>query len=1147
MLRKFHIARLALQHSPETEQRLLSFAFGAPPAQDGTQEPPEGETVAEQLTSEQISNAANALESGDVTLSSRQEFHDAIFNAIHADDQRRVLDAFRPEIERHLGTVETPASDRDLDEVLQLTRLSIVDELNREQRERVVLADALKSIDTTTSTDEQINTVFRDHATIIDRYFRIAPSMDKRMAVDLLQAMLLKDIERIRAREYERETGIKWTFLKANQFEEIYRKFQGATSDDARIPRAFVRGNVMYFNTEHEDFRDPENGELNARRAVTHETTHLAISAAERKFDLEAWTNNLRSHPDWEKLKSAVEAVFGADPMYLKGKGRLNEVIVDEALAIYVTELRHPRSNNAESGLAQAQRNVYDVMKAIFDSQNTGFLQMLRNDLETRIDRFLEVKTRSAEGRKDVGTLLVESSKETAAQRRIGERAESQRIIDAAGNEVRTDPDAAKKKAKDDLEEAKKSVADTSPATLLELRKKVGTSLGELAETYPSMRQKIEAEATEKSVKEEALAALDQNLEWISAHQNDMTLIERAVTRIADAEGKLTAGGDELTVGQKQRLHEDCLPDVPNPYQYLTDDSAPEEIAAADEKFKANRQEMLSIAHDVLTQTERIADRIKQGANLEEETGGTPQAEEGGIMNWFRKNVWGPDSGIIWVTPLNIMNIIKTYKEAIAENYRSNQTVKENRLAKELNFYKPIQHTLNKQARSSNEKETSEFKEYIEREGFTFSDVFGPDGRGLSAGLLYENRHNFNRAKAVLLYAADHAWLYFMDRLHGHDVYGIDYEGIEGHQSFEELVGQNEAGKSHQIDHGRERVDKDPDVEPIMHAMVHELRLKNIFAVQGIMKRLQEKAKYSHSNTWMLTTLLMLIRDESKKDPTLKLCLDKGMIDNISNFTITQSSWSITWLKLNRHEIEKWKLGKEEFGNNKTTKAMEKIEEKLKEAGCKFPDTDKGNMAKYEAIAMVMAGKTFSADNGEARSRGLLNYGIPSKAISIFEDDAEFNDYRAAFRNTTASTDTEPGDTDSDYFNPGNGGSDIMLLDQSQTSRILGRKSTGEWTYDSKARGYITQILIRYDELEKANPGAFQNFKEEIRKKMSYCVLGVWDKGRLPIVATDSDLQDNNMLDQLASRGLFTDDKLKVLEEFRKGIRSAQRIPMKPM
>jgi predicted HNH restriction endonuclease len=104
-------------------------------------------------------------------------------------------------------------------------------------------------------------------------------------------------------------------------------------------------------------------------------------------------------------------------------------------------------------------------------------------------------------------------------------------------------------------------------------------------------------------------------------------------------------------------------------------------------------------------------------------------AASGGVWQWMRKNIFSSQGHVMWLTPLNIINIVKIYKDAIVQNYQSNQKVKENAFAKKINLYKPIDHTLKKLARSSNHTETSEFKEYIEREGYTFDDVFGPDGK----------------------------------------------------------------------------------------------------------------------------------------------------------------------------------------------------------------------------------------------------------------------------------------------------------------------------------------------------------------------------------------------------------------------------------
>lgn len=1122
MLRWIKAARLALQHSPEREERLLSFASPVP-NQPGNAENanPEQET--------------RAFATENLALSERQLFHDAIFKAVLPDEQRKVLQEFRPQIEQHLGTIDVAASNKDLGEMVQLARMSIVDELNREERERGELAEAIKNIDTSDATDAQITQIFQDHRELIGKYFKIPPSFAPKNTMNLLQALLFKDIDRIRQREYERETGVKWSFLKSQEFEELYRKLNGIRVDDAesRIPNAFSHGNTMYFNAEHGDFNHPAYGETMSARAVAHETTHLAIQAAkEDKFKIDGWVNTLKSHPDWDKLKAAVEAVFATDPDYISKSPRKNERITEEALAIYVTNSHHPAPEEfASQESYKAQKAVRDILQGMFDKPHTGFLDTLRKDLEGRIDRFLEVKSREGTPEsRPVGALLNDASREVLQQRRVAELAESQRIA-RAGDGTPTNPDEGKQLAAEDLAEAKNDANNPkNPAALLALRRKNGTMLEEVSKMYPSIRQKVSGEKIDAKAKEETLAIIDQNLEWISQSENDLILIERRVSAVESAEGRLKKGA---TVAEKRQMYAECVKDENNPYVNLTDNSSADDIAKADKQFEDDRKQVLDVAHEVLTQMGKMAERIKSGTEVKDDHQPTG-ASASGMMNWLRKNVWGPDSGIVWITPLNIMHIIKIYKEAIVENYRSNQSVKENRFAKNINFYTPIQHTLNKQARSTNEKETSEFKEYIEREGFTFDDVFGPDGRGLSSGLLHSNRHNFNRAKAVLQYAADHAWLYFMDRLHGRDVYGIDYEGIEGHQSFEELVAKHEAGKNHQIEHGVERVNLDPDVPPIMDAMVHELRHKNIFAVQGIMKRLQDKAKFSHSNTWMITTLLMLIRDECERDPTLKFCLDKGMIDNISNYTIQQSAWSITWLKMLRNDIDAWKKkpGKEGFGNNILTATMEKIEKRLKEAGADFPDTKEGRLAKYEAIAMVLSGKMLHDNSDDFRWPHIRKFGWkPGAKISLYEN--EFNDYREAFDQYTEQASSDPGKTDPDYFNVRNGGSDIQLLNLAQIVKILKFTSTAAFQEDEKARGFFSQVFARCRELAATDPAAHDNFVRDMSKKLSSWWKQEADPSRRKTFENKTGQLGENITENLILLNLVDDDVKREMNELR--------------
>lgn len=1064
MLRWVHIARLAYNHSPEKEQRLLQLVQPDPNSQ------------ANQL---EVENAASASANvHHVELSDRQKFHDAIFHAIQPDAQKDVLRDYLPEIEKKIGKIETEKlNDAALDDVIQLARIGIIEELNTEESDRRQLATVLKNTDSSEASDDEMRKILEDHRPLIEKYFKI-PDDSPAHAIDLLQALLHTDIERIRKVTHERQTGIKWHHLQAAAFEKEYRRLRKVKPEESvRVPSAFAYGDIMYFNVDHPDFSDPAHGEVMAERAVTHEATHLALSLAENRHNLKQWTSILKGHPRWKDLSDAVAEVFKSDPDYLD-TGSKNEHIAGEALAIYTANTRHPSSLSGDA--AAAQEKVCAIMQNMFDTPHTGYLTTLKGTLDAAVSRFVELEDRNddPDAPPTLGKLLSNSAKDSRNQRMLEERLTGDTVPNAEG--VETNADEGVEEAKNHLKGEEETGPTATPESILSSAASVTKKIGEMREEYPAIRSSIEASDGDKYDKDELFAAVDQNLEHLSQQSNDITLI----THYAEAlkRWNLSARNGGYTAEEKSELMEKMhLPS--NPYKNMTGT-----MEEADKASLKNRQELLSIMKEAVSTHAKTLEAMDAALTAaSKEKNDKNDGSDSTTWQWLKKNVFSSQGSVKWMSALNIMSVIKIYKDAIVQNYQANQKVKENAFAKNLNVYKPIQHTLNKLARSANNTETSEFAEYIEKEGFTFDDVFGPDGKGLSQGLLYDNRHNYNRAKAVLEYAADHAWLYFMNGLDGHNVYGVDVEALDGHQSFEELVQRHEEGKSKQIDHGHERVDKYPDVAPIMKTMVHELRQKNIFAVQGIMKRLQDKAKYSHSNTWMLTTLLMLIRDECGNDPTLKYCLDKGMIDNISNHTIQQSAWSITWLKMRRHDIMKWKDDadpKAKFGNNILTETMETIEADLAKAGCNFPDTPEGRMAKYEAIGMVLAGKTFSLELQEARDRGLLKYGMkPGASISIFQ--SKHDKYRADFDQETEQASSSPKETDPDYFNVRVGGSDVMLLNRAMTFKILEKTSTGTWTFKTQAEGFIGQIIDRHEELGEIDPKAQKNFEKEMRAKIS--------------------------------------------------------------
>lgn len=1062
MLRWFQIARLALDHSPEKEQRLLAFS-ASPQHPDATDDAsPEPLKPGNDVMSSFLSN---------VTLSERQRFHDAIFTATDLETQQKVLQEYLPNIKEKIGEIgEGHLSGQELNDVMERTRISIVDDLNREETDRNQLATALGKIDTSNTSDAELQALIDAHRPMIEKYFELPKTLPSHQIINLLQALLARDIERVRKQEHKTETGILWNNLRADEFEKLYRKLRKIPAGETvRLPNAFSYGNTMVFNIEHEDFTKEGLSDTLAERAVAHEATHLALSNAEPKYGIGMWTRMLKGHAEWKNLASAVERVFSGDNEYLSG-GKKNERIVSEALAIFMANRKAPINSASiqDNASVDAQKQVCDILEKIFADPTTGYFDVLRKQLEGTVDRFTEVKARNGTpgAPLSVGSLLMQAAKDAKVQETLLSGLEPKKRETEEG--VETNADQGVRLAEKNLEQAAAASESLTAAALHTKIESLLTKLESIRGRYPALQAIIESAEMDSEKREQLLATVSQNLEYLSQSGSDLLLLKKKADTLNRWSMNEEDGG--LSIEEKSAFAESSgFPT--NPYRDLQTT-----MEAADALCKPQLDEALQMMKGPVSGYETIFDEMTKEIDDAQEKGQKSSEDSGtdeeSVAAWLKKNVFSSQGDIVWLTPLNIMNIIKTYKDAIVQNYNSNQKVKENRVAKKLNFYTPIQHTLKKLARSTDHTESNEFREYIEKEGYTFKEVFGTDGKGKSGGLLYQNRHNFNRAKAVLEYAADKAWLYFLDIRDGSNVYGIDYEGIEGHQSFEELIQRHEAGKSKAIQHGYERVDKDPDVPPIIATMMHELRHHNIFEVQGIMKRLQEKAKYSHANTWMLTTLIMMMRD----NPELKMCFDKGMIDNISNFTISQSAWSVTWLKVLRNDLMEWKKGNAKFGNNILTKTMENIEKRLEREGVIFDDSAEGRTAKYEAIGFILAGKTYK----EGMFRVDEKY-KPKHAISIFED--EFSEYRSAYLDTSNSS-TEPKKTDDDYFAPKNDGSDILLGGRKLTESIITRESQGKFVNLNQADGYFGQLFDRYNELGQISPVAQNNFRSDMIEKL---------------------------------------------------------------
>ncbi len=1111
MLRRVHIARLAFTHSPERERWLLQFAEKKTDSK---------ESVMRNRTINRPAPANTTIEGGQ-RFTREQATKLGILQATNPEEQRIFLKENSRTLEQNFGDIVGSVdlnNDEEVAAMIELIRDQAIRELNIESVEKQKFLQDLAGLDTETSSEEDIDTFVEGYKDIIDRYIEL--NEDRFHTINSLQGIFTYHNEFPQKIE-KRIVGIKQDHLFGEAFKkkyltlakgkQAYKEYLAADDNEKtlyRFPSAFRVGNRTIFNIEHSDFRDAQYGATRRARAVVHETTHALLALD--KVDLEKIQSLIRSQGHWEEIKNAVIGVRTYDTAIFEDDTKsAREYVTSEAIAIYVADKLHGAYENDIRG--DRQKPVHDIMQKILDEgQNNTYLRKIIDGVTKRVQT--EVDSNDF-----IGKL------ETAVQENEQTNIDLQNIESNFGDS-RIEANTAEGKALIDEElKNEENKEPPSPETLLDEIRETRQQVENLHKEYPPVLALLQAQDINDDQRKENASIFAQNIEFLNEELNDLTMAEKMADTLRRWSLPENEGG--LSLEEKNDFAETHL--VHNPYHGLKSVNA-STIIAADTTTKESRNSALlglnTAVKNIKAPLETLQKTIDSAKGIEIKHSNEQQGSMWGVI---KENFFSENGYIMWRTPRNLIHIFKTFKDAIVENYTSNEKVKENNDAKKIadsfSIFKPIRHTIKKLARSSNSEESDKFLDYIKKEGFTYDELFGPDGEGNSGGLLYDNRHNFNRTKAVLEYAADKAWLYKLDRFNGHSVYGVDYIKQEGHESFQELVQKNEQGKKHEIDHGYEKIDKDADVPPIIDVLIHELEEKKIFAAVGVLKRLQEKAKYSHSNAWGAVTFINAMRGlhdhhPGKVEKLLKV-MDKGALDQIGNIGIGQSAWTLTMFKTLRDQLESWKNGGPFVTEkNYLARAIKMIEDKFDSKHIKF----KKQKDKDEAIAMILAGKTYKDE-----STGLV--------ISIFN--SEFKYYRDYWNK--ASTTTSAKDSDDDWFNPENGGADILLLGKAGLLEIAGRQSQGPFVHGTKAPNYFAQVFMRDNDLETHGlQDAKNNFRNEMREKVnSYSYqLQAAGKDQFPLDTTLSytkpEIPSNaNILMELLNRDMISEKAYRELLE----------------
>ncbi len=379
------------------------------------------------------------------------------------------------------------------------------------------------------------------------------------------------------------------------------------------------------------------------------------------------------------------------------------------------------------------------------------------------------------------------------------------------------------------------------------------------------------------------------------------------------------------------------------------------------------------------------------------------------------------------------------------------------------------------------------FEKHLEHDLASFHHMVDPHH-----GILFRNQHDGNRFRGCIEYMASKGWLYDLD-IENRMVFGIRLkpgETLPGHwsedrvkQYIRDLDDKNSKGQDGEDSRGYSRVDSKPDIPPMIEVLVDEMNRQNYWAIKGIVRRAIEKGKEGETSAWLSTVILSFLRDLRHDHGMAAKYFPKDLMDQLGNIGIVSPAWITTFFKLNRNPLEAYQIARRsgkpfDFKNagqlaQATVIAEEDIVQAQQEAG--EPPLPREKLDRL--VAKVLATHT-------------VKLGSWNRAISIYDDKYKF------YRDKISGTETtiEPGKCDDDFYNDGNGGSEVQLMGDGGFRAILRTDTTGRLQAPTKARYFMDQLIHRAHDLKSfglRNP--LKTFLDETRKKMDSMIVTEWN------------------------------------------------------
>lgn len=462
-------------------------------------------------------------------------------------------------------------------------------------------------------------------------------------------------------------------------------------------------------------------------------------------------------------------------------------------------------------------------------------------------------------------------------------------------------------------------------------------------------------------------------------------------------------------------------------------------------------------------------------------------AKEGASL-WQELKAFPRSMGIAFYSVYEVIEAYKQVKSAYIDAWEQRVRLKAAGLAnlagkafQKLPYGQDVEQVLESSINRKNDEVKDQYVSFLKNRNVGFRDLFVNTGN-----ILTQNRHDSNRARAVLEYAASKGWLYhlqneeFVDINHKRilrkwrlrDLLPAEWDEARANDYFSLLKSQNSNGEKQETGAAKNNIQARENTPAFIKNIEFELDGLNVWAALGIAERALERGLYAEVSPWIATTIYRKMQ-ESKE---LRDLIPITWLDQIGSLGAYASYMTIGHIKSERPAIESWlSSGDDNIRNaGDLGKAISLIEEEILRSTNRSFKTPEEKYALNNFVAKVLAGQTLDEETPDLGLRR-------GTRITIFSD--RYTAYRNNGNILGMRDLTGPGfkAEDSDYYTQR---SDNIL--SSGTTYIMQHTANAQFVEPSKTQCYVAHILELYRELQaKGLKAEAENFRREMGEKLT--------------------------------------------------------------